>query len=72
MDQARIAEYFSLYKTVSKMLTLFGNLFGFVFIELTKREANSSADLMEQSLIWNPDVILYSWALGVKCTCTYK
>lgn len=60
VDQAQIAEYFPLYETVSKMLTVFGNLFGFVFIELTKRETNSSADLVEQGLIWHPDVMLYS------------
>lgn len=60
VDQAQIAEYFPLYETVSKMLILFGKLFGFVFIELTKREANSTANLVEQGLIWHPDVMLYS------------
>lgn len=60
VDQAQIAEYFSLYETVSKMLTLFGNLLGFVFIETTKCENNSAANLVDQGLIWHPDVMLYS------------
>lgn len=60
VDQAQIAEYFPLYETVARMLALFGKLLGFVFIELTKHEAGSNADLVEQGLIWHPDVMLYS------------
>ncbi|OBT56403.1 hypothetical protein VE04_03361 [Pseudogymnoascus sp. 24MN13] len=60
VDQAQIAEYFPIYKTVSKMLDLFGGLFGFEFIELTKREGNATAEMVEQGLIWHPDVLLYS------------
>ncbi|KFY52327.1 hypothetical protein V496_08516 [Pseudogymnoascus sp. VKM F-4515 (FW-2607)] len=60
VDQAQIAGYFPLYETVSKMLTLFGNLLGFVFTELTKREADFAANMTEQGLIWHPDVMLYS------------
>ncbi|KFY12550.1 hypothetical protein V491_06741 [Pseudogymnoascus sp. VKM F-3775] len=60
VDQAQIAEYFPLYETVSRMLTLFGKLFGFVFIKQTKFETNSTANLPQQSLIWHPDVMLYS------------
>lgn len=58
LDQSLIAEYFPLYQTVSKMLSLFGQLFGFVFTELTNVEGQSNA--MEQGLIWHPDVRLYS------------
>lgn len=58
VDQGLIAEYFPLYQTVSKMLTLFGKLFGFVFVELTNTNREPSA--LEQGLIWHPDVILYS------------
>lgn len=60
VDQAQIAGYFPLYETVSKMLTLFGNLLGFVFTELTERETDSAANMTEQGLIWHPDVMLYS------------
>ncbi|KFY34902.1 hypothetical protein V494_06375 [Pseudogymnoascus sp. VKM F-4513 (FW-928)] len=55
VDQAKISEYFPLYETVSRMLTLFGELLGFVFIEQT----NSTYDLVQQSL-WHPDVRFYS------------
>lgn len=60
VDQDRIAEYFPLYETVSKMLALFGKLLGFEFIELTKRGTNSAAEQVGQGLIWHTDVRLYS------------
>lgn len=58
LDQSLIAEYFPLYQTVSKMLSLFGQLFGFVFTELT--DVNGQSNALEQGLIWHPDVRLYS------------
>lgn len=58
VDHGLIAEYFPLHQTVSKMLTLFGKLFGFVFIEITNTNCESSVP--EQGLIWHPDVMLYS------------
>ncbi|OBT89533.1 hypothetical protein VE02_01108 [Pseudogymnoascus sp. 03VT05] len=60
VDQTQIAEYFPLYETVSKMLSLFGKLFGFEFTELTNREDNSAVEQVEKGLIWHPDVLLYS------------
>ncbi|KAB5540212.1 hypothetical protein GE09DRAFT_1205660 [Coniochaeta sp. 2T2.1] len=58
LDQSLIAEYFPLYQTVSKLLALFAQLFGFVFTELTDVEGQSNA--LEQGLIWHPDVRVYS------------
>jgi metallopeptidase MepB len=42
------------------MLRLFGKLFGFEFINITKHEINSTANMAEQDLIWHSDVMLYS------------
>src|SRR5689334_4353488 len=53
LDQGLIAEYFPLYQTVSNVLALFGQLFGFVFTELADVEGRSTA--LEQGLIWHPD-----------------
>ena len=58
LDQGQIAEHFPLYQTISKMLTLFGKLFGFRFEKLVNTESEPSAP--EQGLIWHPDVMLYS------------
>lgn len=58
VDHNLIAEYFPVHQTVSKMLALFGKLFGFVFVELTNTNRDPSA--LEEGLIWHPDVVLYS------------
>ncbi|OTA60725.1 peptidase family M3 [Hypoxylon sp. EC38] len=58
LDHSLISEYFPLHQTVSKMLTLFGKLLGFVFVELTNTSSKPSA--LEQGLIWHQDVLLYS------------
>ncbi|KFX96316.1 hypothetical protein V490_03394 [Pseudogymnoascus sp. VKM F-3557] len=60
IDQSQIAEYFPLYETVAKMLRLFGKLFGFEFMNITKHEISSAANILEQGLVWHPDVMLYS------------
>lgn len=58
VDQGLIAEHFELHQTVSKMLTLFGTLFGFVFVEMTKGDCEPNA--LKQDLVWHPDVTYYS------------
>ncbi|KAH7012460.1 uncharacterized protein B0I36DRAFT_299638 [Microdochium trichocladiopsis] len=54
-DQDLVAQYFPLVPTVSRMLDLFGNLFGFVFHKIT----DTKHDQIE-SLVWHKDVMLYS------------
>ncbi|KAK7752860.1 metalloendopeptidase [Diatrype stigma] len=57
VDHSLISEYFPVQQTVSRMLTLFGKLFGFIFVELTNTDRRPSA--LEEGLIWHPDVMLY-------------
>lgn len=56
IDHSIVSQYFPLLPTVSKMLSLFGQLFGFVFQALT----GEGTTAIEQSLVWDPDVMLYS------------
>ncbi|KAH8906666.1 thimet oligopeptidase [Coniochaeta sp. PMI_546] len=58
LDQNLIAEHFPLYQTISKMLGLFGRLFDFVFEKLENKDSEPS--ILEQSLVWHSDVVLYS------------
>ena len=62
VDNLKIAEYFPLHPVVTAMLKLFGDLFGFVFIELKDDEdrAKISPTGKASDLTWHEDVILYS------------
>ncbi|KAH7018457.1 uncharacterized protein B0I36DRAFT_388661 [Microdochium trichocladiopsis] len=55
VDQALVAQYFPLVPTVSKMLDLFGKLFGFVFHKITDTKHGQP-----ESLVWHKDVMVYS------------
>ncbi|KAI0395857.1 hypothetical protein F5Y17DRAFT_168526 [Xylariaceae sp. FL0594] len=59
INQHQIAAYFPIYQTVERMLTLFGRLFGFVFINETGAGA-STTDTLAEDLTWHEDVVLYS------------
>lgn len=60
VNQGLIAEYFPLYQTVFKMLTLFGNLFGYKFVNLTSSVSSNQASAVDQGLTWHSDVMLYT------------
>ena len=40
IDEQKIAEYFPLQSTIERMLKIFEELFGFVFVEINKEEQN--------------------------------
>jgi metallopeptidase MepB len=58
INQHAIAAHFPIYQTVERMLSLFGRLFGFVFIKGTSDRART--DTLEEELTWHADVVLYS------------
>jgi len=62
VDQLKIAEYFPLHPTVKAMLKLFGDLFGFVFVEIIEPadRARLSPTKKGIDLVWHEDVILYA------------
>ncbi|KAF2636763.1 peptidase family M3 [Massarina eburnea CBS 473.64] len=62
IDVWKIAEYFPLHPTVNAMLSLFGNLMGFLFIEIKDDEdrAQISPTGNASDITWHEDVILYN------------
>ncbi|OAA65393.1 peptidase family M3 [Niveomyces insectorum RCEF 264] len=61
IDREKIREYFPILPTVRNMLSLFGSLFGFVFMEIgEERRAQLSPTGRASDLVWHEDVIMYS------------
>ncbi|KAH8880949.1 zincin [Thozetella sp. PMI_491] len=61
VDHQKIAEYFPLHPTVASMVKIFGDLFGFVFVEITAEDRDRlSTTGKGADLIWHEDVMLYS------------
>jgi metallopeptidase MepB len=61
VDHAKVSEYFPLQPTTNAMLRLFGDLFGFVFIEIQGDDRNEISPTGDgKDLTWHEDVVLYS------------
>jgi metallopeptidase MepB len=61
IDENEIAQYFPLRPTVAGMLSIFEELFGFVFVELGPEErAKISPTGKAEDIVWHEDVILFS------------
>jgi metallopeptidase MepB len=61
IDETKIAEYFPLQSTVSGMLKIFEELFGFVFVELKSEDrAAISPTGKAEDISWHEDVIIFS------------
>lgn len=61
VNHLEISEYFPLQPTITAMLRLFGDLFGFVFVELKGDDKTKlSTTGKGKDLTWHEEVVLYS------------
>jgi metallopeptidase MepB len=61
VDHIKLSEYFPLQPTIAAMLRLFGDLFGFVFVEIKGDDRTKVSPTGDgKDLTWHEDVILYS------------
>lgn len=61
IDENKIAEFFPLQQTVSGMLNIFQQIFGFVFVELNAEDrAKVSPTGKAEDIVWHEDVIMFS------------
>jgi len=61
IEEEKIAEYFPIQSTITKMLTIFEELFGFVFVELDPAaRAEISETGKAEDITWHEDTIIFS------------
>ncbi|CAG8971005.1 hypothetical protein HYALB_00007675 [Hymenoscyphus albidus] len=61
VDEQKIAEYFPLQSTIDGMLSIFEELFGFVFIEVSGEDRDKISESGKgPDIVWHEDVKLYS------------
>jgi metallopeptidase MepB len=62
LDHQKISEFFPLQTTIRGMLEIFEQLFGLVFVEVTKGEdrASISPSGKGEDIVWHEDVQLFS------------
>ncbi|KAG9241185.1 putative Saccharolysin [Calycina marina] len=61
INEQKIAEYFPLQSTIERMLKIFEDLFGFVFVEVSKEDQDKLSETGQgKDIIWHEDVKLFS------------
>jgi metallopeptidase MepB len=61
VDELKISEYFPVDSTLDKMLGIFSDLFGFVFVRLDDAEkARLSPTGKAADVTWHPDVVMFA------------
>lgn len=61
IDEQKIAEYFPLQSTIEGMLTIFEELFGFVFVEVDSEERTKLSETGKgEDIYWHEDVKIFS------------
>ncbi|KAH8590498.1 putative Saccharolysin [Bisporella sp. PMI_857] len=61
IDEQKIAEYFPLQSTVERMLKIFEDLFGFVFVEVLPEDRSKISETGNgKDIVWHEDVKIFS------------